>query len=66
MTETNIPKIINGRKVIQSETIEIQQSTLTIYVFDNSFIDGDTMSLFFNGEWLLDHYGVTKFKSLSH
>ncbi|HNP48625.1 MAG TPA: hypothetical protein PKL85_07290 [Bacteroidia bacterium] len=62
MTETNIPKIINGRKVIQSETIEIQQSTLTIYVFDNSFIDGDTMSLFFNGEWLLDHYGVTKFK----
>ena len=25
-------------------------------------IDGDTMSLFFNGEWLLDHYGVTKAK----
>jgi len=62
MTEANIPKIINGRKVIQSETIEVSQSVLTIYVFDNSSIDGDTMSLFFNGEWLLDHYGVTKVK----
>ena len=62
MTESNIPKIINGRKVIQSETIEVSDPDLTIYVFDNSSIDGDTMSLFFNGEWLLDHYGVTKAK----
>lgn len=62
MAEANIPKIINGRKVVQSETIEVKQSELTIYIFDNSYIDGDTMSLFFNGEWLLDHYGVTKTK----
>lgn len=62
MTEQNIPKVIQGRKVIQSETIELNSPTLVVYVYDNSFIDGDTMSIFFNGEWLLDHYGVTKTK----
>ena len=62
MTEKNIPKIIAGRKVISDLKINIDAPVLTIYVFDNSYIDGDTMSLFFNGTWILDHYGVTKEK----
>ena len=62
MTETNIPEIISGRKVISDLKIEINSPGLTIRVFDNSYLDGDTISLFFNGEWILDHFGVTKKK----
>ncbi len=62
MSNENIPTIIKGRNVISTETIEINQSSVKIYVFDNNYIDGDTMSLFFNGKWIVDHYGVTKKK----
>ena len=62
MSEQNIPEIISGRKVISNIKIEINSPKLTIRVFDSSYIDGDTISLFFNGEWILDHYGVTKKK----
>ncbi len=62
MTESNIPEVILGRKVVSNLKIDIDSPVLTIYVFDNSYNDGDTMSLFFNGKWVLDHYGVTKKK----
>lgn len=60
--DDNTPLLIGGRQVFQAGTIEISSPEVTIYVFDNSTIDGDTMSLFFNDEWILDHYGVTKSK----
>ena len=56
------PEQIGGRQVVQAGTIVVSTAEVTIYVFDNSTIDGDTMSLFFNDEWILDHYGVTKAK----
>ena len=62
MDEENIPKYIAGRKVVSSMRIEMDSPVLKIFVYDNSFLDGDTMSLFFNGVWILDHYGVTKQK----
>lgn len=62
MAEDNKPTMIGGREVRQAGTIEINTAEVTIYVFDNSYIDGDTMSLYFNDEWILDHYGVTKSK----
>ncbi len=58
----NIPRIISGRNVISNQKIETTSSEIKIFVFDNSYNDGDTMSLFFNGIWILDHYGVTKIK----
>ncbi|MEY4594509.1 MAG: hypothetical protein RIQ47_919 [Bacteroidota bacterium] len=60
--EDNTPLLIGGRQVFQAGTIQISSPEVTIYVFDNSTIDGDTMSLYFNDEWILDHYGVTKSK----
>ncbi|MFM2207122.1 MAG: hypothetical protein RL213_1097 [Bacteroidota bacterium] len=60
--EENMPVMIGGRQVMQATTIFITTSELTIFVFDNSTIDGDTMSLYFNDNWILDHYGVTKSK----
>ncbi len=62
VTEKNVPKILSGRNVKSDQTFEVTTSVLTISVYDNSYLDGDTMSLFFNGEWILDHYGVTKKK----
>ncbi|MFM7217716.1 MAG: WD40 repeat domain-containing protein, partial [Bacteroidota bacterium] len=62
MEAGNKPSLIGGREVRQAGTIELNAAEVTIYVFDNSYIDGDTMSLYFNDEWILDHYGVTKSK----
>lgn len=62
MANENVPTIIKGRKVISTEKIEVNIPQISIYVYDNSYIDGDTMSLFFNGQWVVDHYGVTKKK----
>lgn len=56
----NTPEQIGGRQVVQAGTITVTKKDVTIFVFDNSTIDGDTMSLYFNDEWILDHYGVTK------
>lgn len=64
MAESNIPKIISGRKVLSTEQVEVESDKVSIFVYDNSYLDGDTMSLFFNGKWILDHYGVTKKKYL--
>lgn len=62
LNEERTPILIGGRQVMQAATIRISTPELTIYVFDNSTIDGDTMSLYFNEGWILDHYGVTKSK----
>ena len=62
MEDGNKPGMINGRSVRQEGTITVNTPEITIYVFDNSTIDGDTMSLYFNNNWILDHYGVTKSK----
>ncbi len=64
MTAGNIPEYITGRKVLSTMKVEIDKPSLNVYVYDNSYVDGDTMSLFFNGTWILDHYGVTKKKQL--
>ena len=62
MANENVPTVIKGRNVISTEKIELNVPHISIYVYDNSYIDGDTMSLFFNGKWIVDHYGVTKKK----
>ena len=62
MEDGNKPGMINGRSVRQEGTITVNNPEITIYVFDNSTIDGDTMSLYFNNKWILDHFGVTKSK----
>lgn len=62
MNENNIPKVIAGREVMSTEKIEVTSDRVQVFVYDNGYIDGDTMSLFFNGKWIVDHYGVTKKK----
>jgi len=58
--EKNIPVHINGRPVSQTETFEMNDPNLQVSVYDNLVIDGDTISLSFNGEWLLKNFGVER------
>jgi hypothetical protein len=37
------------------KTIEIQQETFRVDLYDNGEVDGDTISLFYNGQLLLSH-----------
>jgi WD40 repeat protein len=62
MASHDIPAQIMGRTVKKTQTIKTSKSTLDIYVYDNGIIDGDTLSLFFNGNWLLKNFGVNKTK----
>lgn len=37
------------------KTIEIENETFNVYLYDNGEVDGDSISLFFNGKLLLSH-----------
>jgi WD40 repeat protein len=58
----NIPLLVKGRPVTQSDTFRIGKAELEIFVYDNLAIDGDTISINLNGEWLLRDYGVQRQK----
>lgn len=53
---------VEGRKVSHRKTVEIYDPALTIYVWDADKVDGDIISLQFNGKWLLRDYAITKTK----
>jgi hypothetical protein len=62
MLEKNIPEHVRNRFVIKTETIKMDKPSIDVYIYDNHLIDGDTVSIFFNGEWILKNYGVVKEK----
>ena len=62
MASGDIPSKIEGRTVKKMHSIKVSKPDLDIYVYDNGIIDGDTMSLFFNGAWILKNYGLIKAK----
>ncbi len=62
MLPKNIPQHVRNRTVIKTETIKLDKPTIDVYIYDNHLIDGDTLSIFFNGEWVLRNYGVVKEK----
>jgi hypothetical protein len=52
-TERKIPEILGGRPVYKSNEVFVKNEKIEIWVRDNETEDGDTISLFFNGEWVL-------------
>lgn len=60
MLPKNIPEHVRNRSVIKTETIRLTKPTIDVYIYDNHLVDGDTLSIFFNGEWVLKNYGVVK------
>lgn len=52
----------NQREVRVSRVIEVQKPTIRIKVWDSGTVDGDIVTLFLNGERILDKYRVHKSK----
>ena len=50
--------VIAGRKSEFSQVVNFKTDSLVISLYDNGEIDGDTVSVFLNGEVLLSHQGL--------
>jgi hypothetical protein len=50
-----LPKTITQRKNIEQSHIEINVKTINLKVYDNAIMDGDTVSILYNGKMLLTH-----------
>ena len=50
-----VPKTITQRKNIEQSHIEVNVKTLNLKVYDNAIMDGDTVSILYNGKMLLTH-----------
>ncbi len=55
----NIPETIENRRVVKVKDIIVSSPDLTLFVWDEAKLDGDTISMSINGDWLLDKYPVT-------
>jgi WD40 repeat protein len=62
LNKENIPSHVGGRKVEKTSVVEVSDSSLELFVFDISTLDGDIISLSFQNQWILAHYEVTKQK----
>jgi len=65
-TENNIPVSIKDRVVELQSTITVSHTEFDIEVWDRSLIDGDSISLNLNGEWILQEHMVVREKKKIH
>lgn len=65
-TENNIPVSIKDRDVELQSTITVSQLEFDIEIWDRSVVDGDSISLNLNGDWILQEYMVVKEKLKLH
>ncbi len=64
--ENNIPVTIKDRTVELQSTITVTEPEFDIEIYDRSVVDGDSISLNLNGEWILQEYMVVKAKLKLH
>ena len=57
---TSIPKTVAGRKNKEQKHIVVDVKTINLKVYDNAIIDGDTVSIFYNGKMLFTHQLLTE------
>lgn len=65
-TENNIPISIKERSVELQSTITVGSPEFDIEIWDRSVVDGDSISLNLNGDWILQEYMVVKTKMKIH
>jgi WD40 repeat protein len=65
-TENNVPVSIKERDVELQSTITVSEPEFDIEIWDRSVVDGDSISLNLNGEWILQEYMVVKTKLKLH
>lgn len=56
------PLIIQERKIQDEKIIEVSSSYLMINIWDDERVDGDTLSINFNGKWILKNHLLSKDK----
>ncbi|MGB1205182.1 MAG: WD40 repeat domain-containing protein [Chitinophagales bacterium] len=61
-TTRNIPDSLGDRRVRAGKRVVVASEDIEIAVWDKEVVDGDTISIFLNGEWLLKEYALKKKK----
>ncbi|QQS29035.1 MAG: WD40 repeat domain-containing protein [Sphingobacteriales bacterium] len=61
-TTRNIPDSLGDRKVVPGRRMIVDSEYLEFWVWDEEYEDGDTISLYFNDQWILKEYLLTKRK----
>ena len=56
------PISVQKRKVTDHKQFEIESRYVILEIWDNAQVDGDTISLNFNGKWILKNHGLAKGK----
>jgi hypothetical protein len=62
-TEINtggIPKEVAGRNIKVLKVVKVSNEKVTIKVWDSGIVDGDRVSLNFNGTWIIEDHELTK------
>lgn len=58
-TNSNAATTMNGRTITTAKTFDITSSDITIELYDNAEVDGDKVSLFFNGAKVVNDQPLT-------
>ena len=58
--EKSAKKELGEREIITKKSIATSAENLRIQIYDNSIVDGDVISVIWNGEWVLRYYKVVK------
>lgn len=56
----NIPHELDTRKNTEQSHTEVNTKNINLKVYDNAIVDGDTVSIFYNGKLLLSHQPLTE------
>lgn len=54
--------VVEGRKITHRKEVPVAHEAFTIYVWDGDKVDGDIISLQYNGQWLLRKFPISKTK----
>ncbi len=53
---------LNGRKIVIQETLTVSNSSVKLLLWDKNRVDGDQISVYLNGELIVENMTVTKTK----
>lgn len=57
-----VPEQLGDRKINTGKKSFVYTDKIDVYIYDQEVEDGDSISLFFNGEWVLKNYAIRKVK----
>jgi hypothetical protein len=53
---------VEGRTITHRKEVPVKNEVFTVYIWDGDKVDGDIVSMQYNGEWLLRKYPISKTK----